>query len=260
MWHSAWKTEQDLWPSPANGGNLPENYKRQSRTMTSRLAAGLALIALAGCASSVPDSNPRGVGFGDYDKYEAERAQREAALSAPIGSTSSEGMAIAQDTMSVLGQPAPGQAPAAAPVPVATAALPATPGNPAISDEQNFDAVASRETIESDRERLARQRDSFQIAQPEALPERPSGNAAPNIVNYALATTNPVGQPVYSRSTSFNEDRYRRACAEFTSSDQAQAAFLASGGPDRDRRGLDPDGDGFACFWDPRPFRMARGG
>ena len=87
-----------------------------------------------------------------------------------------------------------------------------------------------------------------------------SGRAAPNIVSYALQTNNPVGQSIYSRSRSFNEDRYRRACAEFASPDQAQAAFLAAGGPERDRRGLDPDGDGFACFWDPSPFRTARGG
>ena len=53
--------------------------------MTSRLAAGIALLALAGCAPSVPDSNPRGVGFGDYDSYQAQRAQRDAVLSSPIG-------------------------------------------------------------------------------------------------------------------------------------------------------------------------------
>ena len=27
---------------------------------------------------------------------------------------------------------------------------------------------------------------------------------------------------------------------------------------ERDRMGLDPDGDGFACAWDPAPFRLAR--
>ena len=46
------------------------------------------------------------------------------------------------------------------------------------------------------------------------------------------------------------------ACARYGSPDLAQQAFLAAGGPDRDRRGLDPDGDGFACAWDPRPFRL----
>jgi hypothetical protein len=39
--------------------------------------------------------------------------------------------------------------------------------------------------------------------------------------------------------------------------DAAQEAFLAAGGPERDRNNLDPDGDGFACWWDPEPFRRA---
>ena len=39
-----------------------------------------------------------------------------------------------------------------------------------------------------------------------------------------------------------------------------QEAFLDAGGPKRDPHALDPDGDGFACAWDPRPFRAARGG
>jgi hypothetical protein len=47
------------------------------------------------------------------------------------------------------------------------------------------------------------------------------------------------------------------SCAKYASSDQAQQDFLAKGGPDRDRMGVDPDGDGFACSWDPRPFRTA---
>ena len=38
----------------------------------------------------------------------------------------------------------------------------------------------------------------------------------------------------------------------------AQAEFLRRGGPDRDPKALDPDGDGFACSWDPRPFQAAR--
>lgn len=219
--------------------------------MTKRLMAGIALFALAGCGgASVPDSNPnRGVGFQNYGEYQAQQAQRDAALSAPIGTRTTEGAEIAQATMGVLGQNQP-----------ATPTAVASTSNPDISDEQNFDAVASRETIESDRERLAERRETFQVAAAEAVPERPKGDAAPNIVSFALNTSNPVGQPAYSRSSRYNEDKYRRVCNEFASSDQAQAAFLASGGPEKDRRGLDPDGDGFACFWDPRPFRMARGG
>jgi hypothetical protein len=47
------------------------------------------------------------------------------------------------------------------------------------------------------------------------------------------------------------------ACAKYASPDLAQQAFLERGGPERDRLGVDPDGDGFACSWDPRPFRTA---
>ncbi|MCG6884240.1 MAG: hypothetical protein LJE62_10855 [Silicimonas sp.] len=225
--------------------------------MISRFSAGVAVLALAGCGSTVPDSNPnaRGVGFGDYGAYEAQRAARDAQLEARAAVPISEEVMIAQETQDVLNRTA------AAPAPVATVAVAPLGGeNSNISDEQDFAAVSSRESIESDRERLARQRETFQVAQPEAVPDRPTGRAAPNIVTYALTTSNPVGRPVYNRSSRYNEDRYRRSCAEFTSSDQAQAAFLASGGPERDRRGLDPDGDGFACFWDPSPFRTARGG
>ena len=48
------------------------------------------------------------------------------------------------------------------------------------------------------------------------------------------------------------------ACRQFAAADQAQEAFLAAGGPERDGKALDPDGDGFACAWDPRPFRNAQ--
>ena len=34
--------------------------------------------------------------------------------------------------------------------------------------------------------------------------------------------------------------------------------FLAAGGPERDRKGIDPDGDGFACGFNPAPFRAAK--
>ncbi|MEL7149972.1 MAG: hypothetical protein AAGK71_04525 [Pseudomonadota bacterium] len=223
--------------------------------MIKRFSAGCLVLALMGCAPTIPDSNPnaQGVGFGDYNRYASQRAARDAQLEARISDENVASTAIAQNTQDVLNQTA-----SAGAAPVSVASIEGN--NPNISDEQDFEAVSSRETIESDRDRLARQRESFSVAQPEAVPERPSGRAAPNIVSFALSTNNAVGQSVYDRSGRFNEDRYRRACADFGSSDQAQAAFLAAGGPERDRRGLDPDGDGFACFWDPSPFRAARGG
>ncbi len=238
--------------------------------MISRIAVLAGCVAIAGCSGSVPDSNPyaqRGVGFGNYDSYQAQRAARDRALETPAISPVSEEQVIASETLGVLDATREGsdvtvaEAPAQEPVPVENAVAVAAldPGNPEISDEQNFDAVSSRETIESDADRLQRQRDSFEVATPQAIPERPS-DSGPNIVAYALQTTNQVGQPVYRRSGTVSDTKYLRACAQYSSSDQAQEAFLNSGGPKNDRRGLDPDGDGFACFWDPAPFRTARGG
>jgi len=162
-----------------------------------RISTALAVIALAGCAPSVPDSNPNaggGVGFGDYDQYAQQRAERDAELERRTTPVTEE-MAIAQETIGVLNETSPTDT---ADTQVASAA-PAAVDNPTISDEQDFDAVSNRETIESDRERLARQRDSLQVDQPEAVPDRPTGRAAPNIVAFALSTTNPVCQPIYDR-------------------------------------------------------------
>ncbi|MCK0142691.1 hypothetical protein [Aliiroseovarius sp. F20344] len=127
-----------------------------------------------------------------------------------------------------------------------------------ISDEQDFSAVSSRESIQSDAQRLAGYRANYEQVQPEALPDRPSGSSA-SIVQYALSTTNSVGQPVYQRSSLSGDARARRNCSRYTSADFAQIAFLEGGGPKRDKHGIDPDGDGFACAWDPAPFRAARG-
>lgn len=210
--------------------------------------AALSLVALAACQPDVP---AEGVGFGDYDSYRIAQLERERVLAGQAP--------LVPATSPIATQPV--GAPLSA-IPTASAAsAPAVPlrNNPGISDEQNFDAVSARETIESDAERLARLRAEYQVVQPEALPER-AGGTGPNIVAFALSTSNAVGQPVYRRS-GFNADaRFERACARYASADEAQRAFLERGGPEEDRLGVDPDGDGFACYWDPSPFRAARGG
>ena len=148
-------------------------------------------------------------------------------------------------------------APAAPAIPgVASSAAAVTPAAaPGISDEQSFDAV-QRRTIETDAERLAILRANRQEVAPEPVPVRPA-DAAPNIVRYAIAAPNDVGQRVHRRGGLLSMARLRDACARYASPDRAQEAFLAAGGPARDRHGLDPDGDGFACGWDPTPFRRA---
>ncbi len=239
-----------------------------------------ALLALAACGGpQVPDSGA-GVGFGDYASYEVERARREAMLAgdAPLTGPAPQtidagGPAITSQELSAVGigqatqsqtvQTQTAQTETAAPVSGRAAAVQAQPGNaapvlvnnPGISDEQDFNAVSSRESIESDAERRAAQIANYQVIGPEALPER-TGNTGPNIVAFALQTSNAKGQAIYSRSLLSGQARFQRNCARYRSPDEAQRDFLSRGGPQRDPRGIDPDGDGFACGWDPTPFRQ----
>ncbi|GAA0289505.1 hypothetical protein [Rhodovulum strictum] len=213
--------------------------------------SALALLALAACAPQVPDS-AAGVGFGSYQDYslDRERALRgDSVASAPA----SDSAAIAAQALATLRPDEAGAAPVITPAPGDP--LPRS-NNPSLSDEQNFAAVAARESIESDRERLQQQRQQYAVVAPEPVPERPSA-AGVNIAQYALSTTNRVGEPIHRRLGRVSHERYLSNCARYGSADLAQEAFLAAGGPERDRLGLDPDGDGFACFWDPAPFRAA---
>ena len=128
-----------------------------------------------------------------------------------------------------------------------------------LSDENDFEAVSDRQSIESDAERLAANRERYKLIEPTDLPQRP-GQVGPNIVAYALATNNPVGEPLYQRFLLFmTSEKYLAACAVYASPDLAQIAFLEAGGPEEDPLGIDPDGDGFACAWDPGVFRSIAG-
>jgi hypothetical protein len=224
------------------------------------------LIALALVAC---DTDPalRGVGFDQgYAEYTAAREAELRGLPGPVlaepagpqtitgdelaaagigGGSATAGASTFSDggfpTVGGTGQPLP----------------PAGPGgNVGISDEQDFGAVSGRESIQSDAARREAQQQAYQVIEPEPLPERPR-DTGPNLVEYALSTANQPGEQVYSRS---GISMPGRNCGDYATSDQAQQAFLEAGGPRRDRMGLDPDGDGFACGWDPRPFRAARGG
>jgi hypothetical protein len=129
------------------------------------------------------------------------------------------------------------------------------PNSATVSDEQDFAAVSQRETIESDKQRIERNRAQYQIDQPTALPTR-QGDEGANIVQFALSTSNPVGTQMYKRS-GLRLSSSNAACAKYASPDLAQQAFLDAGGPEKDRKGLDADGDGYACGWNPAPFRAA---
>ncbi|MFN4128334.1 MAG: hypothetical protein ACK4GC_00720 [Paracoccaceae bacterium] len=239
-------------------------------------------LTIAACAPAVPDSGV-GVGFQDYNSYMRERdaaAGRPQPIVTPGFSPDQIGAAI--DRADGRGGMAPAAGPASGPT--TGAVIGAAPGfdssanrprgnapvgireetgeaariaslaGARISDENDFDAVAGRETIESDRARIDRNRAQYQVIQPGALPVRPGGTG-PNIVDYALATSHPRGTQLYKRS-GFGGGNAAAKCAGYASPDLAQQAFLERGGPDRDRLGLDPDGDGYACAWDPSPYRL----
>ncbi|MDG3040578.1 hypothetical protein [Roseicyclus marinus] len=216
---------------------------------------------LAPVSAALPPAPPRAAPVAAPAPVIVQTAATPAPTAEPQGIAAAT-MAALRDRPAVPAAP-PAPAPAPASAVVAPAPAPAAPtlvasalsGNPGISDEQDFTAVATRETIESDAERLARMQADRVVVAPSAVPDRPEG-LGPNIVDYALATTHGLGERRYTRRP-ISETRHQRACLSFRSADLAQEWFLQNGGPGRDRQGLDPDGDGFACGWDPSVFRAA---
>jgi hypothetical protein len=244
------------------------------------------IAALSACAPTVPESGAgAGVGFNDYNSYlrerEASAARGAVGTGVPLGGDamasapsgfSTDAAAAAIDRATGVAAPDAYAGQALAPLDLNDPNRPRgnapttiqeqsgemaaiNGGSAGISDEQDFNAVKSRETIESDKARIERNRAQYTVIQPTAVPQR-TGKAGPNIVEFALATTHSPGTQMYPRSSlRFTDPNV--ACGRYGSPDMAQEAFLAAGGPQKDRKGLDPDGDGFACAWDPRPFRTA---
>lgn len=208
----------------------------------------LVLLAVTACGPTVPDS---GVGFENYPAYVRDR---EAALNG--GTTIAPGPVISGEALPATVANDRDAIPAGIARQSGEMQAAALDASPEISDEQEFSAVSSRETIESNAERLARQRSVYTEIAPTALPQR-SGSNGPNIVEYALTAGNRLGEQVFRRTNPFREKQSLAACAKFASPDQAQEEFLIRGGPERDGKSLDPDGDGYACAWDPTPFRNA---
>lgn len=180
-------------------------------------------LMLAGCDAQGPNLSA-GVGFGDYQTYLAER---EAALrgTAPAPVAPASASPVPNASVGAI-QPAPISVAPIAPAPADGAPLSAIPG-------------------------------LTSATAPVPAPVAISPAAAPNLAAYALQAQNRLGQPVWPRG-GLALTNHDRACARFVSSDQAQMDFLRRGGPERDPRNLDPDGDGFACAWDPTPFQSVR--
>ncbi|MBP7001387.1 hypothetical protein [Amaricoccus sp.] len=112
-------------------------------------------------------------------------------------------------------------------------------------EQQKIDArIAERE--------LAEARSQLVVVQP-TQSSVPHADSSVNVTLYAQQSTNQVGQRMYQRRPGIGG-----GCGGYPSADAAQRAFLAAGGPNADPRGLDPDGDGFACSFDPEPYRQLK--
>ena len=242
------------------------------------------LPLLGGCVAAVPDSG-REAGAAGLTQFDVDRARREQALAGPMVRTTEgivppsaagiipnsgipqTGTTIQPGDLQAAGiGTTAGATPVQGADPLRTQGVQASPANAidpnnvqiastGISSEQDFDAVSSERDIAADAALREQQQAAFLLIEPEALPER--GDVGPNIVEYALSAPNRRGQEWYSRSILTTQGRFERNCASYRSADDAQRDFLSRGGPERDPRGIDPDGDGFACGWDPAPFIAA---
>lgn len=202
--------------------------------------AAAALLGLAAC-NSEPSDVPDAMAMQTEQAFEARRAQ------------------LRGEPIVVAAAPAP--APAA--VEVADAPEPVTP--PRAPAE-----IATRAAAAIDEAETAIERTPLPPAPiAAAAPQAPSGAGLPGLVDgpsglnivlaeYAMSSDNRVGERRYRRNPFARLGRGGdEACAAFSSNEEAQLLLLEAEGPERDLHGLDPDGDGFACGWDPEPYRTA---
>ncbi len=139
---------------------------------------------------------------------------------------------------------------------IANPGMPPRSGTPLDADVLNLTlyTIEQQKVDASIAERqLAEARSQLVIVQPSSVPQ-PAGGV--NIALYAQQTSNAVGERRYRRNVGA---AITSNCRRYATADEAQRAFLAGGGPQRDTLNLDPDGDGFACGWDPTPYRRLRG-
>lgn len=256
------------------------------------ILSAFGLLAVAACAPTIPDSGA-GLGFTDHGGYASYMRSREvqARGAAPQGivpppqvhsvpARPADDDAARAVAAAALASVAPNRMPPAAPeaqttgaplsaidparqfanAPAEEAPRPNDSGTlvPGAANSMYRDEVldmdTARATRDSERERFEERRAAFTPVAPTAVPDRPDD--VPNIVAFALSTTNRVGEQVHRRSR-LTTQNHARNCSEFVNPDRAQEEFLRRGGPERDPLNLDPDGDGFACHWSPEPFRAA---
>ena len=112
-------------------------------------------------------------------------------------------------------------------------------------EQQNIEkAQAEKFHLEAQQKRI--------IIDPQPTSE-PNEKSEINVALYGRLTSNKVGEQIYTRIKT--KRKKTDPCRRFVAADDAQRFFLEHSGPQKDLWNLDPDGDGFACHWNPELYR-----
>ncbi|WP_224814087.1 hypothetical protein [Hasllibacter sp. MH4015] len=190
----------------------------------------LVLLGVTACGPVPNDVNPQ--------QQELDRLgidSRRIALNGEISSTTLPGAGAAPGAVGANG------------LPVEAGAT----GDVTFLDPNNIAGIAEGAIAEA--EAAGQTGGVFDNVQPQQASDVLPPPLIPRVAAFALRTTHLPGQQQWRRNP-FRRDG-QDLCAQFPSRDQAQDRFLADGGPERDPNGMDPDGDGFVCGFDPSALR-----
>ncbi|WP_461428818.1 hypothetical protein [Gymnodinialimonas sp.] len=186
----------------------------------------VACLALSGCAAVPNDVSP---GQQTLDQQGLEG--RQAALNGQISTA-------------VIDTPTPG-------VGVEAGAT----GDVTFLDPTSLEAIAEGAIAESEQAAAGTTGGVFDNIQPQQASDVLPPPLIPRVAAFALRTTHLPGQRQWRRNPLRADGQ--AMCAQFETRDHAQDRFLRDGGPERDPNGLDPDGDGFVCGFDPAALRAS---
>ncbi len=210
-----------------------------------KLFLGLACIAgLAACADGrgqVADPRYRFSSDAPYDQY---RAAREMALTGrgAVPQTVPRAHPYNAPTPAMIASPTAVQRMSGQGTATATAAAGTVPasGNGGYYDPATGKRLPSTPAA----------RPATVAAAPAPAPQAQPSGSADALTRYAQSQRHAVGTAVFPRVGGSAADA-AKACARSPNPNAAQLQFLASGGPQQDPLGMDPDGDGFVCGWTP---------
>lgn len=183
----------------------------------------LACVALAGCASAPNDVSP-GQQTLDQQGLNARQAGLNGQISTEVIQSPSTGVGIEAGAT----------------------------GDVTFLDPNDLTAIAEGAIAESEGTGTGGVFDNIQPQQASDVLPPP---LIARVAAFALRTTHQPGERQWRRNPLRADGQH--ICAQFPTRDEAQDRFLADGGPERDPNGLDPDGDGFVCGFDPSALRAS---